>query len=133
MTETGPSADLKPEPRNKSFRPSDLQTSIMKTLLLLVALMFCCCISRLDALSGLGCRCIRTVPNPVPARAVKKIEVIPVSGRCRRTEILITKRNGSIVCVPPKAKWFPELLETLQRTRCDRKRARSCVDSRLMP
>ncbi|XP_022065927.1 C-X-C motif chemokine 13 isoform X2 [Acanthochromis polyacanthus] len=87
----------------------------MKTLLLLVALMFCCCISRLDAVSVNRCRCFRTVIRPVPAEVVKRIEVIPASGSCRRTEILIFRRSGSIVCVDPEAKWFPELLETLQR------------------
>uniref|UniRef100_A0A3P8TQ93 C-X-C motif chemokine n=1 Tax=Amphiprion percula TaxID=161767 RepID=A0A3P8TQ93_AMPPE len=89
-------------------------SDIMKTLLL-IALIFCCCISRLDAGCVLRCRCIRTVSHLVPAQTVKKIEVIPVSNHCHRTEILITKRNGSIVCVDPEARWFPELLKTLQR------------------
>uniref|UniRef100_A0A3Q1EKJ3 C-X-C motif chemokine n=1 Tax=Acanthochromis polyacanthus TaxID=80966 RepID=A0A3Q1EKJ3_9TELE len=67
------------------------------------------------ALSVNRCRCIRTVPGPIPRRVIKRIEVIPPSGRCRRTEILIFRRNGPIVCVDPEAKWFQKFLENLQR------------------
>uniref|UniRef100_A0A3Q4MWP1 C-X-C motif chemokine 10-like n=1 Tax=Neolamprologus brichardi TaxID=32507 RepID=A0A3Q4MWP1_NEOBR len=72
-----------------------------KPLLLLVALTFCCCF----ALNT--CRCRRTVANPIPPRAVKKIEVTPASGHCPRTEIIVTVRNGNKICVDPEAKWFP--------------------------
>uniref|UniRef100_A0A3Q2WEF8 Chemokine interleukin-8-like domain-containing protein n=1 Tax=Haplochromis burtoni TaxID=8153 RepID=A0A3Q2WEF8_HAPBU len=58
---------------------------------------------------------VRTVANPIPPRAVKKIEVTPVSGHCPRTEITITVRNGNRICVDPEAKWFPGLLNTLQK------------------
>ncbi|XP_005730621.1 C-X-C motif chemokine 10 [Pundamilia nyererei] len=88
-----------------------------KPLLLLVALTFCCCIASLHGFPINTCRCRRTVANPIPPRAVKKIEVTPASGHCPRTEITITVRNGNRICVDPEAKWFPGLLNTLQKKR----------------
>uniref|UniRef100_A0A669EFP8 C-X-C motif chemokine 10 n=1 Tax=Oreochromis niloticus TaxID=8128 RepID=A0A669EFP8_ORENI len=86
-----------------------------KPLLLLVALTFCCCIASLHGFAINTCRCRRMVANPVPPRAVKKIEVTAASGHCPRTEITITVRNGNRICVDPEAKWFPGLLNTLQK------------------
>ncbi|XP_074495571.1 C-X-C motif chemokine 13 [Sebastes fasciatus] len=85
-----------------------------KPLLLLAALTLCCCISSMDALQRNGCRCIRTSPNSIPRRIIRKIEVIPISGHCRRTEIIITRRNGFTVCVDPSAVWVKVLLRNLQ-------------------
>ncbi|XP_008298103.1 C-X-C motif chemokine 10-like isoform X2 [Stegastes partitus] len=103
-----------------------------RTVLLLVALTLCCCLAGLDAVALHRCRCLRTVSHRVPARVVKKIEVTPASGHCRRTEILILKKSGSTVCVDPDAKWFPELLNALQKTGCAKNGAKSCVHRRLL-
>ncbi|XP_054466540.1 C-X-C motif chemokine 11-1 [Anoplopoma fimbria] len=85
-----------------------------KPLLLLAALTLCCCISSLHAFSQGRCICIRTISTPVPFKTIKKVEIIPVSGGCRRTEIIITRRNGSKLCVNPKKKWVIDLLSQLQ-------------------
>ncbi|XP_060928292.1 interleukin-8 [Limanda limanda] len=86
---------------------------MQKPLLLLAALTLCCCITSLHAFRRRGCHCIRTTKEQVPRRCIRKIEVIPISGECRRTEILITRRNGYTVCVDPKEKWVQELLAKL--------------------
>ncbi|XP_031590739.2 C-X-C motif chemokine 13-like [Oreochromis aureus] len=86
-----------------------------KPLLLLVALTFCCCIASLHGFTLNTCRCRKTTMRPVFAKMVKKIEVTPVSGHCPRTEIMITLRSGVKICVNPEAKWFPNLLNTLQK------------------
>ncbi|KAK9522083.1 hypothetical protein VZT92_018573 [Zoarces viviparus] len=85
-----------------------------KPLLLLAALTLCCCIASLHALPSQGCRCLRTITTQVPFRVIKKLEVIPISGHCRRTEIIITRRNGSKVCVKPGMQWVNALLSNLQ-------------------
>ncbi|XP_041854891.1 C-X-C motif chemokine 10 [Melanotaenia boesemani] len=86
-----------------------------KPLLLLAALLLCCCISSLQAFPRQGCNCIRTVSSPVPLRTIMKVEVVPPSGRCRWVERIITRKNGSKVCIDPKATWFPQLLSLLEK------------------
>ncbi|XP_034728824.1 interleukin-8 [Etheostoma cragini] len=83
-----------------------------KPLLLLAALTFCFCIASLHA----RCICIQTISTPVPSRVIKKIEVIPISGHCRRTEIIVTRRNGSRVCVNPNVQWVNDLLRSFRNT-----------------
>nr|XP_040025439.1 C-X-C motif chemokine 13-like [Gasterosteus aculeatus aculeatus] len=88
----------------------------MKTpqLLLLLAVTLCCCVARLHAFPTRGCRCIRTTSDPVPTRVIRRIEVVPVSGLCRRTEIIVTRRNGSKLCVNPDEAWLHVLLSKPQ-------------------
>lgn len=88
----------------------------------------------------LGCRCLRTKRNLVPLTVIKKIEVFPISGYCRRVEIMwvsvwfsihqkasvlypvtrnhscdtyihrLTRRNGSKICIEPNERWLKDLL-----------------------
>uniref|UniRef100_A0A8C2XBR1 Chemokine interleukin-8-like domain-containing protein n=1 Tax=Cyclopterus lumpus TaxID=8103 RepID=A0A8C2XBR1_CYCLU len=83
-------------------------------LLLLVTLTLCG-ITSLHALPRPGCVCIRTRSSRVPLGVVRRIQLIPVSGLCRRTEVIVTRRNGSKVCVDPKEKWVNELLSNLAK------------------
>ncbi|XP_040010501.1 growth-regulated alpha protein [Xiphias gladius] len=86
-----------------------------KPLLLLAAVTLCCCITTLHAIPRRGCRCMRTTSQGIPVRAIRKIEVIPISGHCRQTEIIITRKNNHKVCINPEAKWVNELLRNLQK------------------
>ncbi|XP_070689651.1 C-X-C motif chemokine 10-like isoform X2 [Pempheris klunzingeri] len=99
-------------------------------LLLLAALTLCCCITSLQAYPR-ACLCLRTTSTPIRPQAIEKIEVIPISGKCRRIEIIVTRRNGSRVCVTPTAKWVIMLLSRLQRTACIKGRAFPCVGHQL--
>uniref|UniRef100_A0A3P9N6N8 Chemokine interleukin-8-like domain-containing protein n=1 Tax=Poecilia reticulata TaxID=8081 RepID=A0A3P9N6N8_POERE len=62
-----------------------------KAVILLVALTLCS--------SKLGCRCIKTTSQRVALRTVAKVEVTPPSGRCRRSERVVIRKNGSKVCI----------------------------------
>ncbi|XP_034072506.1 permeability factor 2-like [Gymnodraco acuticeps] len=84
-----------------------------KATLLLSALMLCCCIASLQAFPRERCMCIRTISS-MPVRVIKRIEVIPISGHCRRTEIIVTRRNGSQVCVNPAVNWVYVLISNLK-------------------
>ncbi|XP_051277721.1 interleukin-8 [Dicentrarchus labrax] len=86
-----------------------------KPLLLLAALTLFCYISTLHAFPRSGCSCIRTTSNTIPLRVIKKIEVIPISGHCRWIEIIITRRNGSKVCVSPTASWVIDYIRDFQK------------------
>ncbi|XP_043967436.1 C-X-C motif chemokine 2 isoform X2 [Gambusia affinis] len=85
-----------------------------KAVILLVALTLYCCIPELHA-SKLGCRCIKTTSLRVAPRTVAKVEVTPPSGRCRRTERVIIRKNGSKVCISSDADWFSEFLSKLNQ------------------
>ncbi|XP_069578728.1 C-X-C motif chemokine 13 isoform X1 [Brachyistius frenatus] len=86
-----------------------------KPLLLLTLLTLSSCIASLHAFTRMGCRCKGTISHPVPPSVIKKIEVTPASGHCRWTEIIVTRRNGSKICINPEAKWLPELFSILQK------------------
>ncbi|XP_059193806.1 interleukin-8 [Centropristis striata] len=85
-----------------------------KPLILLAALTLCCCFASLQARPRQSCMCLRTLSNPIPVRIIKDIKVVPISGHCRRVEMIVTRRNGSQVCVDPAAKWINDLLRNLQ-------------------
>ncbi|XP_049906852.1 C-X-C motif chemokine 13 [Epinephelus moara] len=85
-----------------------------KPLLLLVALTLCCCIASLQARQAGRCQCAGTTSNVVPVRIIKKIEVFPITGYCRRIEVVVTRKNDSRVCVKPNAEWVNNLLKRLQ-------------------
>ncbi|XP_030272901.1 C-X-C motif chemokine 13 [Sparus aurata] len=82
---------------------------MMKPLLLLAALTLC--IGTLHAFPRRQtCLCIRTISTRVPLRVIKKVEVFPVSGHCRHTEVIITRKNNTKVCIDPEAGWFKDLM-----------------------
>ncbi|XP_026177127.1 C-X-C motif chemokine 9 [Mastacembelus armatus] len=86
-----------------------------KPVLLLAVLTLCCCIASLHASPKPGCNCLRTTNSVIPFQAIRKIEGFPISGQCRRTEIIITLRSGTPVCVNPDAKWVKTLLNNLRK------------------
>lgn len=92
-----------------------------------------------------GCHCLGTVKKPVPYRVIKKIEMVPISGHCRRPETMwvsiwawihemtsvldlvtrklthvsrcsrLTRKNGFKMCIDPNQKWFKVLLSQIQK------------------
>ncbi|XP_071368628.1 interleukin-8-like [Centroberyx affinis] len=93
--------------------------------LLLAALTLCCVLVLhvVPSMSELRCRCRQTSATPIPRRSIKKLELMPAGGHCRQVEIIVTKRNGKVVCVDPKPRWikaflrsFPEMQRSHQST-----------------
>ncbi|KAK7933753.1 hypothetical protein WMY93_004649 [Mugilogobius chulae] len=84
-----------------------------KTVLCVAALLLC--IASLHARPRFGCVCIRTISKPISLDTVHKIEVRPVSGACRRTEIRITRKNKRVVCANPEDEWVQQMLLDAQR------------------
>ncbi|XP_029943662.1 C-X-C motif chemokine 13-like [Salarias fasciatus] len=82
-------------------------------LLVLAALTLCCCFTCLHSSPPRHCRCIGVVPCCVPRRFIRKIEVIPNSGNCRRTEVIITRKNNSTDCVSPNDPRLKGLLQSM--------------------
>uniref|UniRef100_A0A3B3UT07 C-X-C motif chemokine ligand 13 n=1 Tax=Poecilia latipinna TaxID=48699 RepID=A0A3B3UT07_9TELE len=84
-----------------------------KAVFLLVALTLFCCIPELHGEQILSdfylFRYLRFILT------VAKVEVTPPSGRCRRSERVVIRKNGSKVCISPEASWFPEFLSKLNQ------------------
>ncbi|XP_056140193.1 C-X-C motif chemokine 10 [Lampris incognitus] len=93
----------------------------------LQAAVVLCCIITLHAFSmdgfapGLRCHCRKTTSHQIPAHLFKKLEVIPPGAQCRRTEIIITKKNGSKVCVNPEENWISEIINRLKKLQRERR------------
>ncbi|XP_026198502.1 C-X-C motif chemokine 13-like [Anabas testudineus] len=86
-----------------------------KPMLFLAALTLYCCIAIMPAFARDGCRCIRYSTNVIPKWAIKKVEILPPSGHCRRPEIIITTRKGIVHCTKPGLQWVDDLISFLQR------------------
>ncbi|XP_072290141.1 growth-regulated alpha protein [Eucyclogobius newberryi] len=84
-----------------------------RTVLCAAALLLC--VAALHAMPRLGCRCVRTSAQPISLSSIRSIQVLPVSGYCRRTEIRITRRNRRVVCVKPDEEWVHQMLLDVQR------------------
>ncbi|KAK2901659.1 hypothetical protein Q8A73_011405 [Channa argus] len=69
----------------------------------------------MDASPRVGCHCIGYSRIVVRKAMVQKVEIFPISGNCRRAEVIITRKNGSKVCVKPEQKWIPELLNEVNK------------------
>ncbi|XP_067428599.1 C-X-C motif chemokine 10 isoform X1 [Thunnus thynnus] len=85
-----------------------------KPLLLLAALILCCCFASLHA-GPQGCKCIRTTTTRIRTQFIKKVEVIPIQGRCRHTEIIVTRRDNVKFCIDPNVEWLNSLLDNLKK------------------
>ncbi|XP_062307272.1 interleukin-8 [Osmerus eperlanus] len=96
-------------------------------LLLLSILAFCCNISVHAFPEGFGptlkCRCIRTTSIPVGPRLIRTIKIETPGASCRHTEIIITKKDNSTVCVNPDERWIQKVISKLQRMKKQKRSA----------
>ncbi|KAJ8005594.1 hypothetical protein DPEC_G00119560 [Dallia pectoralis] len=69
----------------------------------------------MDDFAQIKCRCIRTSSNFIPTRQFQRLEIVPAGAHCRYTEIIITKKDNSIVCVTPGVKWIDRVISDLQK------------------
>ncbi|XP_051955251.1 C-X-C motif chemokine 3-like [Xyrauchen texanus] len=99
---------------------SDLILNMSLRTYLLLAAVAVCCFSTLLAVSMEGfnkCHCLITTDHIIPSRFFKRIEILPPGAHCRKTEILITKKDNKTVCVDPKAKWFNNIVSKVMKSK----------------
>ncbi|XP_055055853.2 C-X-C motif chemokine 10 [Misgurnus anguillicaudatus] len=105
---------------------------LLRTNLLLAAIALCC-ITTLPAFPMDGfdtnnkCRCLTTTTSIVPPRLFQRIEILPQGAHCRKTEIVITKKDNSTVCVNPEAKWINNVLSRVMRSKRNAKETEPTV------
>ncbi|XP_018614639.1 alveolar macrophage chemotactic factor [Scleropages formosus] len=59
------------------------------------------------------CRCQSMATNCVNInpKAVKEVQIIPKTALCHRTEILITRKNNTTICLHPNAPCIKKAIE----------------------
>lgn len=59
----------------------------------------------------LRCRCIQTHSDFISPQFIETLQLIPEGVQCSRKEIIVTLKDGQLVCLDPEAKWVKALLE----------------------
>ncbi|KAF4113095.1 growth-regulated alpha protein [Onychostoma macrolepis] len=88
----------------------------------LLAATAVCCFTTLCALpmEGFGfnkCQCVATTSSSISSRLFQRIEIVPPGAHCRKTEILITKKNNETVCIDPEARWINNVISKVMRSK----------------
>ncbi|XP_018970307.1 C-X-C motif chemokine 13-like [Cyprinus carpio] len=90
---------------------------------LLLAATAACCFTTLFALpmdgvaTNRNCQCVTTSSSIIPTRLFQRIEILPPGAHCRKTEILITKKDNKTVCINPEAQWIKKILTKVMSKR----------------
>nr|XP_046204737.1 C-X-C motif chemokine 13-like isoform X2 [Oncorhynchus gorbuscha] len=86
----------------------------------LLVVLTLCCVAALHAFPMGGfaprvtCRCIRTSPAFISPTRFHKLEILPAGAHCSRMEMIVTKKDKTIICVNPEAKWIKKVIARLQ-------------------
>ncbi|NP_001134571.1 C-X-C motif chemokine 13 precursor [Salmo salar] len=89
----------------------------------LLVVLTLCCFAALHAFPMGGfaprrtCRCIRTSSAFISPMRFHKLEILPAGSHCSRIEIIVTKKDKTIVCVNPEARWINKVIALLQRNK----------------
>ncbi|XP_040276385.1 interleukin-8-like [Bufo bufo] len=65
------------------------------------------------SISELRCRCINVAKPEKPIKNMKSLEIIPSGPHCKNTEVIITLKSGSSVCVDPSTPWVEKLIKNI--------------------
>ncbi|KAK2911866.1 hypothetical protein QQF64_027731 [Cirrhinus molitorella] len=90
---------------------------------LLLAAIAVYCITTVFALPMDGfdysgrCQCVTTTSSRIPTSVFQRIEILPPGAHCRKTEILITKKDNKTVCIDPDAQWINKVITKVMRSK----------------
>ncbi|XP_029800354.1 C-X-C motif chemokine 13 [Suricata suricatta] len=63
--------------------------------------------------TNLKCKCIRETSAFIPPNLIEKLEILPPGNGCPNKEVIVKKKNMSVVCLNPRAKWVPKFINIL--------------------
>ncbi|KAM3940398.1 interleukin-8-like [Leptodactylus fuscus] len=63
--------------------------------------------------SELRCKCINIVKPQKPIKDMMSLELIPSGPHCKNTEVIITLKSGSSVCVDPTTPWVERIIKNI--------------------
>lgn len=61
----------------------------------------------------LRCQCIQTYSDFVPPKFFTNIRLIPEGAYCSRKEIIVTLKDGRLVCLDPEAEWVKTIIKKI--------------------
>ncbi|XP_006025782.1 interleukin-8-like [Alligator sinensis] len=84
-------------------------------ILLLALLVICHSVNAgiLETNTRLACKCIMIRSQYIHPKVYQSVEIFPPGSACRRTEVIITLKNGNKVCVDPEIRWVKKTLKAL--------------------
>ncbi|KAM5191534.1 interleukin-8-like [Mantella aurantiaca] len=72
--------------------------------------------SLLRSTRELRCQCVTLESKQISTKLMANIQVIPSGPHCKNVEVIITLKDGKLVCVNPAAPWVERIIKlTLQR------------------
>ncbi|XP_037598461.1 C-X-C motif chemokine 13 [Cebus imitator] len=60
-------------------------------------------------------RSITETSAVIPPNLIDRIQILPRGHGCPRKEIIIWKKNKSVVCLNPQAKWIQKIMKVLKK------------------
>uniref|UniRef100_A0A2K6TQV6 C-X-C motif chemokine n=1 Tax=Saimiri boliviensis boliviensis TaxID=39432 RepID=A0A2K6TQV6_SAIBB len=61
--------------------------------------------------TNLRCKCVQETSAIIPPRLIDRIQIFPRGHGCPRKEIIIWKKNKSVVCLNTQAEWIQKIME----------------------
>ncbi|XP_032095731.1 C-X-C motif chemokine 13 isoform X1 [Sapajus apella] len=65
--------------------------------------------------TNLRCKCVQETSAVIPPNLIDRIQILPRGHGCPRKEIIIWKKNKSVVCLNPQAKWIQKIMKVLKK------------------
>ncbi|XP_032739707.1 C-X-C motif chemokine 13 [Lontra canadensis] len=65
--------------------------------------------------TNLKCKCIQETSAFIPVNHIDKLRVFLPGNGCPNKEVIVWKKNKSVVCLNPHSKWTQKLIKTLQK------------------
>ncbi|XP_043304471.1 C-X-C motif chemokine 15-like isoform X2 [Cervus elaphus] len=63
----------------------------------------------------LRCQCIQTQSDFIPPKFIAKFQIIPEGAHCNRKEIIVTLKDGKLICLDPEAEWVMNIIKKIVR------------------
>ncbi|XP_036919314.1 C-X-C motif chemokine 15-like isoform X2 [Sturnira hondurensis] len=61
----------------------------------------------------LRCQCIQTHSPFIPFKFISKVQLILEGAYCSRKEIIVTLKNGKLICLDPEAEWVKNVIKKI--------------------
>ncbi|XP_019818477.1 C-X-C motif chemokine 15-like isoform X2 [Bos indicus] len=61
----------------------------------------------------LRCQCIQTQSDFISPKFIAKVQIIPEGAHCNRKEIIVTLKDGQLICLDPESEWVMNIIKKI--------------------
>ncbi|CAN8209499.1 unnamed protein product [Coccothraustes coccothraustes] len=61
----------------------------------------------------LRCQCIATSSQRIPDHDIQAVKLTPSGPHCKNLEVIVTKKDGTEVCLNPTAPWVQRIVKAI--------------------